>query len=411
MPAFVYTVLQHGVRRQGILEAASERDAVEQLRRDGASVLSLTPSPHNILESCRITRFGYLADRLLIRPQSVEQTLRQIGSLLRSGVPILTALNALARTASRPMRNALLRTAQVIRNGKPFSKALAANLPGIDQISIGLLGVGEANGTLDQMATHAAELREWSRKTREQILQAFTYPAFVMCAAMGVGYYMVRKVFPVVMKFIESSRHAAELPLPTRMVIALDSFLTTYGLYILLAPVVLVALVIALRRSSRSGEWVDAVALRIPLFGGVLRFHANTIWCSTLGSLLAGGLDVLTAVDLVRSTMSNWLYAAQFNQIRTQLRDGTSLSQSITSTELHRLTPIAHTLVSVSEEGGQLDESLMEAARFSEDQLKRRVTLLSKMVEPAVFIFVGGFVGLVYFGFFLAVLSATQAAR
>jgi type IV pilus assembly protein PilC len=411
MPTFRYIVLQAGIRREGVLEADSERAAAARLRADGASVLSLSPAPTDSTAPTNAQRLERLADRVMIRSQSVELTLRQLGSLLRSGVPILTALNALARTASPPLRKALMRTVGVIREGKSFSKALAANLPGIDRVTIGLLGVGEANGTLDRMAIHAADLKERSRKTREQILQAFSYPVVVMLAAMGVGAYMVRSVFPVVMKFIESSRRAAELPLPTRMVIALDGFLTTYGLYVLLAPVVVIVLVIALRRSARSGEWVDAIALRLPLLGGAFKFHANAMWCSTLGSLLASGLDVLAAVDLVRGTMSNWHYASQFERVRAMLRDGSSLSKSIESTELQRLTPMAHTLVSVSEEGGHMDESLLEVARFSEDQLNRRVTLLGKLVEPAVFVVVGGFVGLVYFGFFLAVLTATRAAR
>jgi type IV pilus assembly protein PilC len=411
MPVFRYRVLQDGMRRDGTLEAGSEGEAVERLRADGARILSLSPAPAGHAASDRPQRLERLADRIMIRSQSVELTLRQLGSLLRSGVPILTALHALARTAPPPLRKALTRAAAVIREGKALSAALAAHLPGVDRITVGLLGVGEANGTLDAMALHAAGLKERARKTREQILQAFSYPVVVMLAAMGVGAYMVRKVFPVVMKFIESTRHAAELPLPTRMVIALDGFLTTYGLYVLLAPVVAAVLVMALRRSARSGERVDALALRLPLLGGAFKFHANAMWCSTLGSLLASGLDVLAAVDLVRGATSNWLYAAQFERMRAMLRDGASLSKSIESTELQRLTPMAYTLVNVSEEGGHMDESLLEVARFSEDQLNRRVALLGKLLEPAVFVVVGGFVGLVYFGFFLAVLTATRSAR
>ncbi|AKJ64834.1 type II secretion system F family protein [Kiritimatiella glycovorans] len=411
MPGFRYIVLQGGIRREGTLEAASEREAAERLRADGASVLSLAPAPAGHTGSGKSKFLERLLDRITIRSSSVELVLRQLGSLLRSGVPILTALTALARTAPPPMQKALRHTAERIREGKSFSKALAENLPGIDRVTIGLLGVGEANGTLDTMAVHAAGLKERARKTREQILQAFSYPTVVLVAAMGIGAFMVRKVFPAVMKFIESSRKGVELPLPTRMVIALDGFLTEYGLYVLLAPVVLVVLVVALRRTARSGEWVDAIALRVPLLGGVLRFHANAMWCSTMGSLLGSGLDVLAAVDLVRGTMSNWIYAAQFERVRAMLRDGSSLSKSIEATELYRLTPMAHTLVSVSEEGGHMDESLLEVGRFSEDQLTRRVTLLSKLVEPAVFVVVGGFVGLVYFGFYLAVLTATRAAR
>lgn len=413
MAAFQYTVLRDGARREGVIEAESERAAAERLRADGGRVVALSPAPAGaVSHSSSSPRWvEVIADRLLIRSHSVELTLRQLGSLLRSGVPILTALTALARTSPPRLSLALTRTAGVIREGKSFSKALTLHLPGIDRVTLGLLSVGEANGTLDSMAVHAAGLKERARKTREQILQAFSYPAVVMLVAMGVGAYMVKSVFPVVMKFIASSRRATEMPLPTRMVIGLDAFLSTYGIYVLIAPFALAVLIIALRASERTGEMVDRAALRLPLLGGAFKFHANSMWCLTLGSLLASGLDVLAAVDLVRDTMSNRFYAVQFDRVRVMLREGSSLSKCIEATELQRLTPLAHTLVSVSEEGGHMDASLLEVARFSEDQLNRRVALLSKLVEPAMFVFVGGFVGLVYFGFFMAVLTATQSAR
>lgn len=411
MPAFRYIAIRQGARREGLLEAQSERAAAEILRREGASVLALAAAPAHPESGDGLRRLAWLWDRLTTRSQNVEVILRQMGALLHAGVPILTALKALARTAPPPLRKALDRMAEVVRAGKPFSQAAERHMPGIDRVTLGLLGVGEANGTLDRMARHAADMKERARKMREQILQAFSYPAFVFVAAMGVGAFMVRKVFPVVMKFIESSRRDVELPLPTRLVIGLDHFLTTYGLFLLLAPVLLAALVAVLRKSPRSGARVDALALRIPLLGGAFQYHANAMWCSTLGSLLGSGLDVLAAVDLVRGTLGNHFYAAQFERIRSLLREGASLSHCIEATELRNLTPMAFTLVGVSEEGGHMDESLLEVARFSEDQLNRRVTLLSKLMEPATFIVVGGFVGLVYFGFFLAVLAATQSAR
>ena len=411
MARFRYAAILDGVRREGIVEAESARAAADQLRRGGGSVLSVEEAGAGAPAGAGRHAAARWWDRMAIRPQSVEIVLRQLGALLHAGVPILTALKALARTAPAPLRGALERMAEMIREGKTFSRAVDRHMPGLDRVTGGVLGVGEANGTLDQMARHAADMKERSRKMREQILQAFSYPAFVMVAAMGVGTYMVREVFPVVMKFISTSRRAIELPLPTRMVIALDEFLGAYGVYILLAPVALGLGVAALRRTAKTGEMVDALALRVPLLGKAFQYHANAMWCSTLGSLLGSGLDVLAAVDLVRGTMGNWHYAAQFARVREMLRDGSSLSRSLEATELYRLTPMAHTLVGVSEEGGHVDESLVEVARFSEDQLGRRVALLSKLMEPAVFVVVGGFVGLVYFGFFLAVLTATRAAR
>lgn len=411
MATFAYTIQDSGgQRRNGTIEAASEQAAASILRGEGALILAL--HPHSGKAPDRETS-GTTSpwSTLAIRKQDIEQVLRQLGTLLRAGVPILTALTSLAETAPRGLKSALHRTATAIRDGHSFSKALAENLPGCGRVTIGLLGVGEANGTLDRMAVHAADLMERSRKTVAQIRQAFTYPAIVTVIGLGVGYYMVQHVFPVVMNFITQGRRAAVLPLPTRIVIWMNDFLTAYGIYFLVVPIGLVAGIIVMRRASTPlRESIDALALRIPLLGGAFRFHANALWCLLLGSMLRSGLDVLSAVELTASAMGNGHYAAQFQRIRVRLRDGASLSTAIGESTLRRTCPMAYTMVAVSEQGGQLDESLLHVAEFAEDQLERRVALLGKLVEPTVFILIGGFVGIVYFGFFMAVMAATRAA-
>jgi type II secretory pathway component PulF len=415
MATYQYTIQVEGRRRNGTLEADSEQAAAAILRSQGGLILALrtaeTGRAVQVPGATPLKAAHRRWEALLIRKQGIEEMLRQLATLLRGGVPILTALTSMAEVATPLLSRALVRTGQAIREGQSFSRALSTHLPGINPVTVGLLSVGEANGTLDAMVLHAANLMERSRKTRERILQAFAYPVFVAVVAMGVGYYMVRHVFPVVMKFIAQGRRVAVLPLPTRIVIGMNDVLTAYGIYILLAPFALAGLVALLRRSPSTGEKIDALALRIPLLGGAFRFHANAMWSLTLGSMLSGGLDILAAVTLVEGTMSNERYAAQFRQIKTRLRDGVSLSRAIGESSLRSLCPMAHAMIAVSETGGSLDDSLLHVARFSEEQLERRTTLLGKLVEPAVFIVVGGFVGIVYFGFFMAILTATSAAR
>lgn len=411
MAVFAYTVqTASGSRRQGVIEADSEQAAAAILRGEGVVIVGIKPSSGKPGEGGKVAG-GLNLSFLTMRKQHIEQTLRQLGTLLRAGVPILTALSALAAAGPRALRSALENTAASIREGRSFSRALEDNLPACGRVTTGLLGVGEANGTLDSMAVHAADLMERSRKTAADIRQALAYPAVVAVAGIGVVYYMVTHVFPVVMNFIAQGRQNVVMPLPTRMVIWLNDFLTAYGVYFVAVPLALIFGTAAVRRySEQLREGIDAFALRIPLIGGAFRFHANALWCLVLGSMLRDGLDVLSAVELTSETMGNGCYAAQFRNIRDRLRRGTSLSVAIGESSLHKFFPMAHTMVSVSEQGGQLDESLLHLAAFAEEQLDRRVVLLGKMVEPAVFVFIGGFVGLVYFGFFMAVMAATRTA-
>lgn len=410
-----YSYLVHGAggRRAGVVEAESEDAALGRLRSEGLAVLDLRPAAAGQPAAGEAAGASWLkaVRRWPGGGQNLEFMLRQVGSLLHAGVPILAVLKAVAATSPAGLGRCLGRVAQAVREGKSFRRALEAHLPGADPVTLGLIGAGEANGTLDAMCAYAADLMERARKLRGQMLQTFTYPAIVTLGALGVGYYMVRHVFPVVMEFVQQGgRRALVLPLPTRIVIALDGFLTVYGIYIILAPLLLAIAVALLRRNPRTGETVDGLALRIPLLGGAFCYHANTMWCRTFGSMLASGLDAMAAVDLTRGTMGNRLYAAQFVRVKSAIRDGRGLADSIGATRLRRLSPLAHTMVSAGEQSGKIDESLLQAAQFYEEQLNRRVELLGKLLEPAVFVVIGSFVGLVYFGFFMAVLAATRSA-
>ena len=411
---FQYTASEKGVRRTGRIAAASPTEAAAYLRKTGKIILELKPVQGKAKETAPGKEGAGLLvmmRRLLVSKTAIELCLRQLSSLMTAGVPILTALRSISDNAPPNLGRILNRVTEHVRQGQSLSKALDKEMPWLGRVTIGLLSVGEANGYLDKMADYSAGLMEHTRKIRSQLIQAFAYPSVVCVAAMAIGYYMVNSVFPVVMKFINTNTGGrAQLPLSTRMVIWLNDFLIAYGVFILAAPLIFLFLIAFLRRKRGSGAVVDRLALGIPGLGGAFKFQANTMWCMTLGALLRSGVDVIASVELVEMTMGNLHYAEQFAKIRGELRQGSGLGKCIEQTTLARYAPMAHTMVSVSENSGGTDEALRHAAAFSEEQLARRVTLLSKLVEPAMFIVIGGMVGLVYFGFFMAMLSATNSA-
>ncbi|MDR2392249.1 MAG: type II secretion system F family protein [Planctomycetota bacterium] len=409
---FQYVAFENGVRRSGRVAAESHAAAAGILRREGKIVLDLKPAKGSAAAAAKGSGNKYLAmlEGLLVSKSAVELCLRQLASLIGAGVPIMTALRSISDNAPKSLGKMLRLVMEHVRQGQSLSKSLEREMPWLGRVAIGLLSVGEANGTLDKMAAYAAGLMERSRKIKGQLAQAFAYPAVVFVAALGIGYYMVNEVFPVVMKFINmNSGGKIRLPLSTRMVIWLNDFLLAYGVFILAAPFAFLIAIALLRRNRRSGAILDRLAIAVPGIGGAFLFQANTMWCLTLGALLRSGVDIVSSVELVELTMGNLHYAEQFRKIRESLRLGSGLGKSVGETTLSRFAPIAHTMISVSENSGGIDESLRHAAAFSEEQLNRRVALLGKLVEPAMFVVIGGMVGLVYFGFFMAMLSATSS--
>lgn len=412
MAAFQYTASVGGDRRQGVVEANSKQDAAAVLRGQGMMVLSLKEKPESSSATSSAGN-GFVPASLagmLIRKAEVETALGQLSALLAGGIPIVTALNALASQAPRRLGRVLAAIAARVRGGAPLSKSAREEARFVGETTLGLIAAGEANGTVAEMLGEAGRLMARVREVKSQIVQAFSYPAIVTLGAIGVAAYMVRVVFPKVLKFIEGQRKGVELPAVSRALIAVSEFMTQYGLYVLLAPVALGVALCLVRRTEQGGRAIDRAMLFIPLLGKALRAASNAMWARILGTLVRSGIDIVTAIDLAERTVKNAHYRAQFRDVREIVRRGRSLSEALRSTDLARLCPMAPALISVGEQAGGVDTGLLQVAADSEAALDRRTKLLAKLVEPAVFVVVGGMVGFVYFGFFLAVLAATRSA-
>jgi type IV pilus assembly protein PilC len=350
------------------------------------------------------------AGAFLIRKAEVESTLDQLSALLLGGVPIVAALNALAGLVSRRLGAVLKTVADRVRGGAPLSRSAREAGSFLSDTSIGLIEAGEANGTVAEMLREAAHLMNRAREVRSQIIQAFSYPAIVTLGAVAIAVYMVRVVFPKVLKFIDTQRTGVQLPAISRALIDVSEFMTQYGLYVLLAPIALFVVLHLVRKTEHGGRAIDRALLSLPLLGKALRDASNAMWARILGTLIRSGIDIVTAINLAERTLKNAHYRAQFVRMREIVRHGRSLSDAIRSTDLERLCPLAPALVSVGEQAGGVDDGLLQVAANSEAALERRTRLLAKLVEPAIFVVVGGMVGFVYFGFFLAVLAATRSA-
>lgn len=422
MTSFRYKIQHNGSPRTGVIEAGSLQEASALLRRDGGVILQLRADTAAAAASASATARGAstagveaapawrgLAHRVLIFRSQVELTLRQLSSLLGAGVPILTAIRAVADQAPGLLARVYAGIGEKVRRGYPLQRCLQEEASFFGDVTIALIAVGEANGTLERMLNYSADLMEKARRIRSQIVQAFTYPAIVVLIAFGIGYFLVAHVFPKIMTFIQKQGKTVQLPLPTRLLIQVNDFLEIYGLYVLATPPLLVAAYFLAHRVPAIGERLDYLKLRLPLIGKAFREHANARWCQTLGSLLGSGVDVLVALQLVQETVGNLHYAVQFDKVREVVRQGGSLAKGLRESTLSRLCPIGFTMVSVSEETGGLDVTLLKVADYSEEQLSRRVGILGKLVEPAIFVVVGGMVGFVYFAFFMAMLAVTRS--
>ncbi len=346
--------------------------------------------------------------RLLIRKGAVEQVFLQMVILLKGDVPVVSALETTAELAKGDLRMALWETADLVRGGMPLAKALRDTLPWLGKIFIGLIEVGEANGSLPQMFTYTANIMAQRRKIRNQIIRAMTYPVLVVFAGLGVGYYISTVAIP---KIISVMGDPEKLPAITRSLLTTSEWLQANGVLVLLMPMMAVATYIILRRVPVVGMWIDRVALYVPIFGKVGRFSANAVFNHTMAMLVKSGISVVDGLGLSRTTLSNGWYRLQLTRSRSMVMSGRMFSDALSETSLKSLTPLTPSLVRVGENSGNMDEGLDYVGDYYADALERRLDLLGKLIEPALIVVVGGMVAYVYIAFFMGMAAMSAAAR
>lgn len=346
--------------------------------------------------------------RFLISRSAIEHAFEQLVILFKGDVPVVAALETCAELSGSDLRLALYETAEAVRGGLPLAKALKAAMPWIGDIFIGLVEVGEANGSLPRMFAYSARMMQQRRKIRNQIIRAMTYPILVVFMGLGVGYYVSTVAIP---KIISVMGNPENLPAITKSLMTTSEWLQANGAWVFAAPFIAVALHFVLRRLPGIGTAVDTASLYVPVFGKVGRFSSNALFNHTMAMMVASGISVVDALTLVAGTMANKCYRKAIVAVRGKIAAGRMFSDSMRETALRRLSPLTPALVKVGENSGNMDEGLTYVGDYYAEALERRLDLLGKLAEPALIVVVGGMVAYVYIAFFMGMAAMNTAAR
>ncbi len=414
MAVFKYTALNKNVRQKGVLTAADKQEAEAILKHRGETITNLQEVRASVTDS----PFFNLRERpnwekrfagLLSGGTKVEQSLQQFAAMLDGGVPILNSLQTVAAQSPYFLGRAYFCVANKLHDGGNLAAILATEMPFLGQVIIGLISAGEANGDIDKMCVYSADLLSRRRALKGQVLQALAYPVVVILVTIGIVTFLMYKVIPKIMKFLD--KRSARLPSITQALVDVTHFLQEYGMYLALIPLVVAITIYMLRKNDSTGLYVDQSALYLPLLGKAFRSSANALWCRTLGVLLNSGINIITALEFTEKSLSNMFYQREIRSIKDLISRGHPLSTGLRISEINQFIPLADAMITVGENTGKIDEGLMKVAEFSEADLKKRITLLTKMIEPALFVVVGGIVGFVYIAFFMGLMAASTGGK
>ncbi len=351
-------------------------------------------------------RLGFNLRITVFKPRVAMQALcdlyRQLQSLLDAGVPLLKSLEIIhASCEDAALKHMLVKITAKISAGHTLAQALGLFPKQIDSLARHLIDAGEQSGTLSTMLGSLADHAERTHQLKSRLKAALIYPATVLSVALAVTCLMLITVIPRFQAMY--ANFGVQLPVYTQWVLGFTNLLRRYGGMGLLSCLVTGFLLIHLRQRSitMAKSW-DAVLLKLPLVGRILRYAIWTRCLRTLGITLQAGLPLMEAMSAVARVSGNHHYQSAFEQCKQAVSHGELLSQSLAKTRL--FAPRISHLIAIGEQSGKLDNMLASLADYYANRLDATLAKLSQLLEPAIMIIlcivVGGLITAMYLPIF-----------
>ncbi len=403
MGVFQYLALNATGREiAGIIEADSAAAARRKLRDEGLH-------PINVGED---TAPGMAAreipfSALRRRPVAEEVALitRQLAVLLEAGMPIVDALSAILEQIDAPRLDRVIHEVRdSVRQGATLGDALAAHPREFTGLYVNMIRAGESSGALESVLFRLADYTENQIRVAKRIKSALVYPVIMCVVGLAIVTFLMGFVIPKISQVFDSFGNA--LPGITTLLIATCDFIRDYWW---VGIVVLAALLLGLRQYARtpSGKrrW-DWVRLNMPVFGDLSRKLSVSRFARTLGTLVQGGLPMMTALDIVKRVVQNVILEDAVDEARKAVRRGQDLATPLRESGL--FPPILVHMVALGERSGQLEKMLMRVADASEEEAQTKVDTLMALLEPTIIVVMAVFVAFLVLAILLPILDMSQ---
>jgi len=327
---------------------------------------------------------------------------RQFSVMIGAGLPLVQCLEILGTQAEDANFGAvILATRADVESGLSLADAMSRHPKAFDALFTNMIAAGEAGGILDAILKRLATYIEKAVKLKGQVKSAMIYPvAVIVIAAVVVG-AILWKVIPTFATLFAGL--GAELPLPTRIVIAMSNGLVRYGPFLIAG---LVALGFAFRSyyATPNGRMaIDRIVLKLPILGLLMRKIAVARFCRTLSTLLASGVSILEALDITARTAGNAVVEAAINTTRKSIEGGETIANPLRQTAV--FPPMVVQMISVGESTGALDTMLGKIADFYEEEVDVAVAGLLTLLEPIMIALLGGVVGGIVIAMYMPIFA------
>lgn len=406
MPRYHYKGrTERGEPIEGFLEAPSADAVASQLFNSGVTPIHINKArqQRNLLAELHRRLGGgkpELADLIMFS--------RQMYTLAKAGVPIIRAIRGLAETTRNPvLARALEDVADSLESGRDLAGSLGRHPDIFSPLFVSVVHVGENTGRLDEALLQLTRHLEQEKQTRERIKSALRYPTIVL-VAIAIALVIINLVVIPAFAKVFASFHA-ELPWPTRVLIAVSNFSVTYWPYLLAALLAAVAgLRMYLKTEAGRYRW-DRYKLKLPVVGSIILRATLARFARSFAMAARSGVPLIQGLTIVARAVDNEYVAERILMIRNSVERGESLTRGGAATGL--FTPLVLQMLAVGEETGAVDDLLEEVADFYDREVEYDLKTLSDAVEPIMIVAIGIMVLVLALGVFLPMWNLVNVAR
>lgn len=381
---FKYSVRdKNGKVVSGKLEGESADAVSAKLRSMGYIVLNVNED--------KVAALNKITFGTTVKPKDVTIFARQFSTMINAGLSLTKCLSILAEQSdSKELREVIAQLGRDVEAGQSLSDAMSKHTKIFPSLFTNMVRAGETGGVLDEVLNRVADSLEASAELQARVKSAMTYPVSMMVLILLVLAAMMIFVVPTFVKMFADM--GGTLPIPTQILVAISNGVR--GMPGLITLVVIVVGVIAFKKwtATESGRYIwDGITLRMPIFGPIVRKVALARFTRTFGTLVAAGVPILSALDIVGETSGNAVVAAAVQKVRAAIKEGETIAKPLSESDIFPSMLVQ--MVSVGEETGALDTMLNKIADFYDSEVSAAVDGLTSLIEPLVMAVMGVVVG------------------
>lgn len=406
MPHFTYVARNpQGNLVQGRTEAATQAMVVKILKDQGLTPTSIQTSAATGTEAKarvrqqKLKRGGATIEDLVL-------IARQLATMIRAGLPLTEVLNILGEQVEKlVLRNTIRQIERDVQGGASFYEALARHPRVFNQFFLSMVKAGEASGMLDTILDQVAMYLEKSASIRRKVKSAIMYPAAVSIFAGLIMIVIMWKVVPVFEEIFDQL--GEDLPVMTQVVIAISRFIRDRWYVVLAGIVGTVVLFVQWGKTKTGRQKIDAMKLKLPVFGPLLLKVSVAKFSRSLGTLMRAGVNILAALEIVAKTAGNVVIEDAVLRTKVSIQGGESITKPLVESGV--FPPMVTRMIEVGERTGALENMLHKIAEYYEDQVDAAVAGLTSLIEPLLIMFLGVTIGGIVIAMFMPLFKMLEA--